>query len=58
MEQQQEKVELGEQAEHGTASILREHTHKKLLKSGQEGEGGSGLAQIAWSTFLLIEGIV
>ena len=39
-----------------------EHTHKnKLLKFGhcpEVGEGGSGLAQIVWSTFLLKEGIV
>ena len=43
-------------------STVREHTHKKkLLKFGhcQEwGGGGSGLAQIAWSTFLWTEGIV
>ena len=34
--------------------MLREHTHKNLLKSGHcpEGGGGSMFAQIAWSTFL------
>ena len=39
-----------------------EHTHKnKLLKFGhfpEVGGGGSGLAQIVWSTFLFKEGIV
>ena len=39
---------------YGNILMLREHTHKKLLKFGHYLEGGgSGLAQIAWSTFLL-----